>query len=722
VGLDDSLKAFPTTKGSIVTCWNKKRTWPALLLALVFAWGSPALAKGSRHDEALERKLHKTSRAREYRVIVEAVDHRGASSEMAIRLAGGKAGRKLSSFPGQVALVTARQLEQLERHPLVSHVYLDRPTSGEMNLTSVLTGARTVQTQMGYDGAGIGVAVVDSGVASWHDDLTYQGSNASVRVVGGQRVAKFVDFVNGARSTYDDHGHGTHVAGIIAGNGYDTYGARAGIAPAAHLVSLKVLDERGGGYISNVIAAIDWMLANKSTYNIRVANLSVGAAVTSSYWNDPLTLAAKRAVEAGIVVVAAAGNLGKNAAGETQYGAITAPGNAPWVLTVGAYSSQGTLWRIDDVMAGYSSRGPSAIDYLAKPDLVAPGTGIVSLAAPGSTLYSTKAAYLLAGTRSTASTPYLSLTGTSMAAPVVAGTVALMVQANPSLTPNAVKAILQYTAQQYPQYNALTEGAGFLNSYSAVQLARYFRSHPAGSRYPTSYAWSKQIIWGNQRLKGGVIMPNATAWALNIVWGTAFTAGGDNIVWGTSCGTDQSCDNIVWGTDVGLSGDNIVWGTLAGLDGDNIVWGTSRDGDNIVWGTLSGDNIVWGTLSGDNIVWGTLSAANIVWGTDCGGADCLGVVWGTARDGDNIVWGTAADGDNIVWGTAAKGDNIVWGTSGNADNIVWGTSSEEDQTWGLSGEDEAPLFTDPVDLTGVSFETLFDDTAATSTTGIGGGL
>ena len=125
-----------------------------------------------------------------------------------------------------------------------------------------------------------------------------------------------------------------------------------------------MLDDHGGGYISNVIAALDWVVANRAAYNIRVVNLSVGAAVTESYTTDPLTLAAKRAVDAGIVVVTAAGNLGKNAGtGKTQYGGITAPGNAPWVLTVGAYSHEGTLTRNDDKMGRYSSRGPTALDF-----------------------------------------------------------------------------------------------------------------------------------------------------------------------------------------------------------------------------------------------------------------------------------------------------------------------------------------------------------------------
>ena len=188
------------------------------------------------------------------------------------------------------------------------------------------------------------MAVIDSGIANWHDDLSYHGTSTKVRVVGGQRVTAFVDFVNDRLQAYDDNGHGTHVAGIIAGNGYDSNGAHAGIAPAAHLVSLKVLDQHGGGVISDVIAAFEWAVANRVAHNIRVINISVGARVSESYETDPLTRAAKRAVDAGIVVVTAAGNLGQRTVGftkKTQYGSITAPGNAPWVLTVGAYSTRG---------------------------------------------------------------------------------------------------------------------------------------------------------------------------------------------------------------------------------------------------------------------------------------------------------------------------------------------------------------------------------------------
>jgi serine protease AprX len=572
-----------------------------------------------------------------------------------------------------------------------------------------------VQQQLGFDGAGVGVAIIDSGNTVWHDDLTYHGSNPAVRVVNGQRLVKFVDFVNGRVIPYDDNGHGSHVAGIIAGNGWDTLGSRAGIAPAANLVSLKVLDAQGGGFISNVTGALDWVAANKTQYNIRVVNLSVGAAVTESYMTDPLTLAAKRVVDAGVVVVTAAGNLGKNrTTGAIQFGGITSPGNAPWVLTVGADSHNGTVTRTDDTMADYSSRGPTWMDFNAKPDVVAPGTGIVSLAVPGSLLYMTHPANLLSGSLFSLTKPYISLTGTSMASPMVAGTVALMMQANPNLTPNLAKAIIEYTAQDYG-YGSLTQGAGFLNTDGAVRLAGYLYTAQAGSVYPSNAAWSRTLLWGNRKVTDGVIKPQGSAWAQTSVWGSTSDAEGDNIVWGTHC-SDTECDNIVWGTSE-MEAPGVVWGSFD-REGDNIVWGTN-DGE--------GDNIVWGTACGDQ------ECDNIVWGTECDGGDCAGIVWGSACNGDaecdNIVWGTACDGDaecdNIVWGTACNSDgecdNIVWGsaTDGEGDNIVWGTSCSADQecdniVWGSSFDDASPIYDDPDAPTAfddVPFETLFGGSA-----------
>ncbi len=615
----------------------------------------------------------------------------GWSADEETKKLGGRLGRRLESINGKVVLLPNGQLKKLAEYPGVDRIVYDRPTGGEMNRVAVTVGARAVQQSYGYRGAGIGVAVIDSGITSWHDDLTYQGYSLLVKTKGGQRVPAFVDFVNGRTSAYDDNGHGTHVAGIIAGNGYDSLGVRAGIAPDAHLVSLKVLDAQGYGVISNVIAALDWAVANKAAYNLRVINLSVGAAVTESYKTDVLALAAKRAVDAGIVVVTAAGNLGKNRLGQTQYGAISAPGNAPWVITVGASNHEGTVWRSDDQIAEFSSRGPSAIDFVAKPDIVAPGVGTVSLSDPEGLMFTTKSTSLLSASTGNSTLAYLSLSGTSMASPVVAGSVALMLQANPKLTPNLVKAILEYTAQEYPGYDALTQGAGFLNTKGAVDLAVYFKTAQVGQPYPHPSEWTKKLIWGNHRIADGVIKPNATAWKPGVVWGAPTTVTGANIVWGTLC--KNSCNNQAW--SLYDSEDNIVWGTASAAE-DNIVWGT--------FAALDEDNIVWGTMAADE--------DNIVWGTDCGGADCAGVVWGAA----------AFSEDNIVWGTASAEDNIVWGTSGEMNNTVWGTASNEDNiTWGTSGDD-APLFDDPnappVNFDSSVYDNLFGP--VTTTPAIGG--
>jgi len=490
---------------------------------------------------------------------------------------------RLGIINGNVLDVPNRLLPRLAALPSVFRVHFDRPAAKFNYRTSLTVGIKAVHDTLGLTGAGVGIAVIDSGIATWHDDLT--NTSNTVYPYGNQRVSMFVDFVNGQTTPYDDDGHGSHVAGIIAGNGFDSNGQKSGAAPDASLISLKVLDADGNGTISNIIAALDWVLANHNTYNIRVVNMSVGAAIHESAWTDPLTVAAKRVVDAGVVVVGAAGNFGTNSAGLPQYGGISAPGNAPWVLTVGASSTQGTPSRNDDIVGSYSSRGPSYIDWNAKPDLVAPGTGTVSLAAAGSTFFNTRPMALLPGTVGPA-LPYLSLTGTSMAAPVVTGTVALMLQANPSLTPNAVKAILQYTAQQYPGYNGLVQGAGFLNVVGAVRLARFYANATPGATVPVQKMWSKHIIWGSHRLGKGTLNVNANAFAVGTDWGVAKTDDGDNIVWGTAC-SDSDCDNIVWGTD----------------DGDNIVWGTADDGDNIVWGTDDGDNIVWGTAGQVSTVW-----------------------------------------------------------------------------------------------------------------------
>jgi serine protease AprX len=538
-----------------------------LLIVLFAVTAVPAIAAGHGGDRKLDAALR--IRAHEgrgtSRVIVETTD--GSAADSLIRSVAGTPGRVLPLLRGQVAEVPDGALEDLADSPGVAFVRLDRPVAGTMERTGATTGATWARAHLGVDGSGVGVALIDSGVTSWHDDL------------GSDRVVHFMDFVDFQPLAYDDYGHGTHVAGIIAGSGYDSNGARTGMAPGASLIVLKVLDGDGNGYISNVIAALDYAVQNRVQFNIRVVNLSVAAGVYESYETDPLTLAARRAVEAGIVVVTAAGNFGRNAKDQPQYGGITSPGNAPWVLTVGASTHKGTVTRKDDQVAAFSSRGPSFIDYAAKPDLVAPGVGIESLTDGSSLLFSTHPAARLWGSVDTVTQPYLSLSGTSMSAPVVAGTVALMLQANPTLTPNLVKAILQYTAEHRSGYDDLTQGAGFLNARGAVQLSKSLAGDVnARAKDPTP--WNAHINWGSHRIGGGVLNPNANAWRTDVMWGASASANGDRITWGTVCGAD--CDSIIRGS---VAPDNTVWGTTcADVSCTDVVWGSSAgDVAEIVW-------------------------------------------------------------------------------------------------------------------------------------------
>lgn len=439
-----------------------------LLLAVTLgvAWLAAPVALARAAEGALDSPLRARADAPQgfSRVIVRT--RSGCVPDDLLLAIRGERARHLPSIGGDVVEIPDTFLDALARDARVLSVSDDRGVRGAVDglaaddVPERVRAARWIRENLGFDGTGVGIAMIDSGVTAWHDDLTGPGR-------AGQRVVRFVDFVNQREVPYDDYGHGTHVAGVLAGNGMDSNGAWAGVAPGASLIALKVLDDHGDGYVSDVIAAIQYAIEHRDELNIRVMNVSVAAEPTESYQTDPLTLAAKRAVDAGIVVVAAAGNLGRDAVGRTVYGRITAPGNAPWVLTVGASTTRSG----EEVVASFSSRGPTRFDYVPKPDLVAPGVGLVSLSQPGSTLYQSRPNMLRWGSVDTATPPYFSMSGTSMAAPVVSGTVALMVQANPALTPVAVKAILEYTAVRHAGWSALAQGAGFLNARAAVALA-----------------------------------------------------------------------------------------------------------------------------------------------------------------------------------------------------------------------------------------------------------
>ncbi len=276
---------------------------------------------------------------------------------------------------GAVLDVPAGALDALSRDREVDQVSGNHRLRSQMAVTNAAIGADQAWEGIGglpgVTGRGIGVAIVDSGIAD-------------VPALRGRVVAS-VDFTDRHGRGIDRYGHGTHVAGIVAAAG-SRHDDTTGVAPGAHLINLKVLDAQGEGTAGDVIEAIDWAVDHRRRYRIRVINLSLGGTPMQSWRDDPLCQAVQRAHDAGVVVVASAGNLGKTEDGTPVMGGVTVPGTCPHAITVGALNTKGTAFRSDDEVASYSSRGPTRYDHLIKPDLVAPGNRIRGLLAPGSTL------------------------------------------------------------------------------------------------------------------------------------------------------------------------------------------------------------------------------------------------------------------------------------------------------------------------------------------------
>ncbi|MGE0041540.1 MAG: S8 family peptidase, partial [Vicinamibacterales bacterium] len=411
----------------------------ALAAAVLLTLPATTLAQGKR-----DRMLDAAVRGRTHERVPVIVTPRPGQSE-AVETRLGKRGHKVDKRLGHgravVTWLDPEEIDALSGDPGIAGLSYDAPVSAtagpkppKIKLPQLREMVAAV-TGSGF-GYGIGIAVIDSGIAPMPGLV--------------ERISAFYDFTGGtavSRTPIDPYGHGTHVAGVAAGE----FGAEmTGVASGARLVGLRVLDNKGNGSTSSVIDAVDFAVANRVALGIDIINLSLGHPVYEPAATDPLVQAVERAVRAGIVVVTSAGNLGMNPdTGEVGYGGVMSPGNAPSAITVGAANDAGTVIRSDDRVERFSSRGPSWFDGHAKPDLVAPGVGIISASAPGSLLGSKKELKVKEGKKT-----FLQLSGTSMAAPVVSGVAALVIKSNrnacgptcPTLTPAAVKAILQYTA------------------------------------------------------------------------------------------------------------------------------------------------------------------------------------------------------------------------------------------------------------------------------------
>ncbi|MFB5762015.1 S8 family peptidase [Paenibacillus medicaginis] len=331
-------------------------------------------------------------------------------------------------------------LKRLSSWSGVQRIYLDDTNKASLDTAVSSVGSAAVQNIRGLTGKGINIAVLDTGVFP-HPDLT--------RPVN--RIVAFKDYIHQKSTPYDDNGHGTHVAGVIAGNGWSSNGKYKSPAPEAGIVAVKVLDELGEALDSIVIKGIEWCISNRIRYNLRIVSLSLGKMQVSPLKDDLVVQAVEKAVRSGLVVVCSAGNSGP------EPGTIECPGTSPSAITVGAVDDRDTVEQQDDRICRFSSRGPAAGQRNPKPDITAPGEGIISLRAPESMLVRNNP-------RKVVGSHYFMLSGTSAATPFVAGVVAQLLQKRPFLTPIQVKTLLKKNAYRRKGMKLNTFGSGVLNA------------------------------------------------------------------------------------------------------------------------------------------------------------------------------------------------------------------------------------------------------------------
>jgi serine protease AprX len=363
-----------------------------------------------------------------------------------VRAAGGRVTGELPIIGGLAARMSAASAGELGGRPGVKAVSLNGAVKPQAVVnfdpnkmsTSFNQSVKASNVWGNASGKGVGVAVIDTGIDGDLVDFRTSQTNSASRVIGS------VVTNPAATGPGDSYGHGTHVAGLIAGNsGYrpntdKLRGKYAGSAPDANLISVKASDELGNSTVLDVIYGLQFVIDHKDTYNIRVVNLSLESTVAESYKTDPLDAAVEAAWFQGIVVVAAAGNRGSDS-DAVKY----APGNDPYVISVGAVDDKATKDINDDVRADWSSRGQTQ-DGFAKPDFYAPGAHIVSNLAPGSAFDA------LCPSCERENGQYIQAGGTSMAAPIIAGVVASILEDRPTWTPDQVKGALVNTLRTLP--------------------------------------------------------------------------------------------------------------------------------------------------------------------------------------------------------------------------------------------------------------------------------
>jgi serine protease AprX len=389
-------------------------------------------------------------------VIVQGWANGNAEVTEAVERVGGRVTLDLPLVDGVSARVPSDALDELRTDRAVRNVTPDSKVGFEQAAPGNSSDTpqrvqRVVRSDslwsQGITGRGVTVALIDTGVYAAHPDLA-------------GRVIHCEDFSHEAGTEahcQDTFGHGTFMAGLIAGNGASSNGHFMGAAPEANIVSIKLAGFDGATDVSHVLAGIQWVVAHKNEYGIKVMNLSLGSDSSQSYKLSPLNYAVQKAWKSGIAVVVSAGNSGPDAR------TVLKPADDPYVITVGASNDEGTMTVSDDEVPVFSSRGPTKSDGLAKPDIVAPGVHTVSLRSPGSAIDQQF------GSTAVVKDMYFRGTGTSMSAATVSGVVAQMIQAQPSVIPDRIKYRLMNTTRRIETTDKYAAGTGLIDAYAAAK-------------------------------------------------------------------------------------------------------------------------------------------------------------------------------------------------------------------------------------------------------------
>ena len=593
--------------GSAPALHSRRIATLATATALVMGMAGPAVAQASSDGSAAPVS-----------VIVQELSGAGNAPERAVVALGGSVEEPLGIIGGFSATIPADRIGALRSAGGVRAVTEDAPVELHDAETEAVNSLPTSMYSINHEiigasgmwdkgitGRGVDVALLDSGV------VPVDGLRGSDKVVHGPDLSFEAQLCDETRCVdspvhdLDTYGHGTHMAGIIAGRddatatpvtSADTSNFK-GVAPDARIVSLKLADAYGATDVSQVIAAIDWVVQNKNRngLNIRVLNLSFGTDGVQDYQLDPLTYAAEVAWHSGIVVVVSAGNGGYGTA------KLNNPAYDPYVIAVGGVDGKGTHGVGDDVIPAWSSTG----DGGRNPDLVAPGASVVSLRSPGSYLDESYPA-ARQGER------FFRGSGTSQAAAVVSGAAALLIQQRPGITPDQVKALLVGTAKELPKANAIAQGNGLVDLKRARQTATpdavqsWPRATGQGSleeaRGSSNLEYEGTLLEGEYDVRG---------------------QGWDPAVWAPAAAAGTTWSGDAWnGSDwfVTDAGDGVTWNGRS--------WG-GRSWGSLTWGGRSWGGRSWGGAAWVGRSWGGDEWAGRSWGgRSWGGSTWSGVNWG----------------------------------------------------------------------------------------------